>query len=230
MRQSPTGRRPVISNVVVSYTVKPEAIEEHLRLIRGVFAQLDAEAPANIEYKVMQLADGVSFVHVSTADTPDGSNPLPELVGVQGVRRRISARGSRRPPAPSAATIVGSYHPGRPLTAGVRRVDVREATRALSLIAPARVSTRGRSAARRRSRESRPAPSSSCSPRTASPAGCAARTTWCPRSASFRSSTRRPGRSTSKAPSPVTPSRSTSSRSGRLETGQRRPRCRCSVR
>jgi hypothetical protein len=105
-----TREAPVISNVVVSYTVKPEAIEEHLRLIRGVFAQLDADTPANIEYKVMQLADGVSFVHVSTADTPDGSNPLPELDEFKAFGADLGARVAT-PPAPSAATIVGSYHP-----------------------------------------------------------------------------------------------------------------------
>jgi hypothetical protein len=100
----------VISNVVVSYTVKPEAIDEHLRLIRGVFAQLEAEAPGHIEYKVMQLADGVSFVHVSTADTADGSNPLPELSAFQSFAEDLGSRVAT-PPAPSAATIVGSYHP-----------------------------------------------------------------------------------------------------------------------
>jgi hypothetical protein len=101
----------MLSNVVVSYTVKPEAIEEHLGLIRGVFAQLDAEQPGNIEYKVMQLADGVSFVHVSTADTPDGSNPLPQLAAFTAFAEGLGSRVATQP-APSAATVVGSYHPG----------------------------------------------------------------------------------------------------------------------
>jgi hypothetical protein len=106
----------VISNVVVSYTVKPEAIDEHVRLIEGVFAQLSSEAPAHLEYKVMRLADGVSFVHVSTADTPDGSNPLPELAAFQEFARELPARVATQP-NPSAATIVGSYLPANPLGA-----------------------------------------------------------------------------------------------------------------
>jgi len=61
----------LISSVVVSYTVKPEAVAEHVRLIEGVFEQLRAERPDNVEYKVMRLDDGVSFVHVSTADTAE---------------------------------------------------------------------------------------------------------------------------------------------------------------
>ena len=70
----------MISSVVVSYQVRPEAVAEHVRLIEAVFEQLRAQQPDNVEYKVMRLADGVSFVHVSSADTPDGSNPLPVFV------------------------------------------------------------------------------------------------------------------------------------------------------
>lgn len=100
----------MISNVVVSYTVKPEAAEEHIRLIEAIFAQLRAEAPDNIEYKVMRLEDGVSFVHVSTAETPDGANPLPELSAFKAFAEELGSRVAT-PPAPSAASIVGSYRP-----------------------------------------------------------------------------------------------------------------------
>ena len=36
----------MISNVVVIYQVRSEAIPEHVRLIEGVFEQLDSEQPA----------------------------------------------------------------------------------------------------------------------------------------------------------------------------------------
>jgi hypothetical protein len=104
----------MISNVVVSYTVRPEAVDEHVRLIEAVFAQLRAEQPANIEYKVMRLQDGVSFVHVSTVDTPDGSNPLPALAAFREFSKDSAARVATTP-APAAATIVGSYHPTAPI-------------------------------------------------------------------------------------------------------------------
>jgi hypothetical protein len=104
----------MISNIVVSYTVKPEAVEEHLRLIEGVFTQLHGEAPANIEYKVLQLDDGVSFVHVSTAETDDGSNPLPELAAFKAFAQDLGARVAT-PPGPAAASIVGSYYPADPI-------------------------------------------------------------------------------------------------------------------
>jgi hypothetical protein len=100
----------VISSVVVSYTVRPEAIAEHVRLIKAVFEQLHAEQPGNVEYKVVRLDDGVSFVHLSTADTPDGSNPLPKLSAFQEFGKDSAARVATTP-VPTAAEIVGSYYP-----------------------------------------------------------------------------------------------------------------------
>ncbi len=107
----------MITSVVVSYQVRPEAVAEHVRLIEGVFAQLHAERPGNVEYKVVRLADGVSFVHVSSADTPDGSNPLPEMAAFQEFGRDSAARVAT-PPAPAAADIIGSYVPPAGLTSG----------------------------------------------------------------------------------------------------------------
>ena len=105
----------MISSVVVSYQVRPEAVAEHVRLIEAVFEQLHAEQPDNVEYKVVRLDDGVSFVHVSSADTPDGSNPLPELAAFKEFGRDSAARVAT-PPVPTAADIIGSYHPAAPLT------------------------------------------------------------------------------------------------------------------
>ncbi len=106
----------MISSVVVSYTVRPEAIDEHVRLIEGVFEQLRNEQPDNIEYKVMRLDDGVSFVHVSTADTADGANPLPQLSAFKQFNQDAAARVAT-PPMPKAAAIIGSYHPHAPIGA-----------------------------------------------------------------------------------------------------------------
>jgi hypothetical protein len=109
------GRCCVVSSVVVSYRVRPEAVAEHIRLIEAVFAQLHAEQPDNVEYKVVRLDDGVSFVHVSSADTPDGSNPLPELAAFREFGRDSAARVAT-PPVPTAAEIIGSYYPAVPVT------------------------------------------------------------------------------------------------------------------
>ena len=73
------------------------------------------ERPGNIEYKVVRLADGVSVVHVSSAGTADGSNPLPGLSAFQEFTRGLAARVAT-PPVPTAADIVGSYVPPAGLT------------------------------------------------------------------------------------------------------------------
>ena len=95
-------------NIVVSYTVRPDAYAEHVRLIEGVFAQLRAQRPDTVDYQVMCLADGVSFVHVSTHDTADGANPLPALPAFQEFSRDVGARVTT-PPAPSEAATIGAY-------------------------------------------------------------------------------------------------------------------------
>ena len=105
----------MISNVVVSYQVRPEAVVEHIRLIEAIFAQLRAERPENVEYKVMRLDDGVSFVHISTAETPDGSNPLPGLAAFKEFGRDSASRVAT-PPVPTPAQIIGSYVPKRPVS------------------------------------------------------------------------------------------------------------------
>jgi hypothetical protein len=103
----------LISSVVVSYQVRPEAVAEHVRLIKAIFEQLQAERPGNVEYKVMCLDDGVSFVHVSTADTSDGSNPLPELASFRQFGQDAAARVATAP-VPAVAEIIGSYQPAGP--------------------------------------------------------------------------------------------------------------------
>jgi hypothetical protein len=100
----------MISNAVVTYQAKPESIEEHIGLIDQVFAQLHREAPPNVEYKVLRLDDGVSFVHVSTADTPDGSNPLTALDAFKAFTESITDR-LTTPPSASGAQIIGTYAP-----------------------------------------------------------------------------------------------------------------------
>jgi hypothetical protein len=112
----------LISSVVVSYQVRPEAMVEHVRLIKAIFEQLQAERPSNVEYKVTCLEDGVSFVHVSTADTPDGSNPLPELASFRQFGQDLAARVAT-PPVAAAAEIIGSYQPAGPALGTARTPD-----------------------------------------------------------------------------------------------------------
>ena len=99
-------------NVVVTYQVRPDAMDEHLRLIGAIFDELDAQAPDDVEYKVLRLADGVSFVHVSTADSSDGSNPLTRFAAFREFSETAGQRAAT-PPTPVSADLVGSYRPER---------------------------------------------------------------------------------------------------------------------
>ena len=73
------------STIVVTYTLKPEAMEPHLALI-----------------------DGVSFIHISTADTADSTNPLPALASFRAFSAGLPDRVASRP-TPSGADIIASY-------------------------------------------------------------------------------------------------------------------------
>jgi hypothetical protein len=89
--------------------VKPERAEEHLRLIEAVFADLDRRASEGFTYKVFQLEDGVSFVHVHVehgdVDHPDSLQAVPAFKGfVADIADRCDV-----PPAAKGATVVGGY-------------------------------------------------------------------------------------------------------------------------
>ncbi|MDX6257313.1 MAG: hypothetical protein QOJ11_3647 [Frankiales bacterium] len=101
----------MISSVVVTYQVKPESVEEHLRLVRAVFEELAAASKEDVAYKVFRLQDGVSFVHVSTSDTPDGASPLPQLASFREFGRQLADRVAT-PPLATPADVIGSYEPG----------------------------------------------------------------------------------------------------------------------
>src|SRR5947208_16089720 len=99
----------MLNNVVVTYSVRPEAKAEHVRLIEAVFAQLRTDRPDYIDYQVMCLADGVTFVHISNADTTDGSNPIPHLGAFKALTRNIAERLTAIP-TPAAGETVAAYH------------------------------------------------------------------------------------------------------------------------
>jgi hypothetical protein len=96
------------NNTVVTYTVRPEARAEHVRLIERIFAQLQTEQPGNVDYQVVCLADGVSFVHVSNHDTADGASPLPALSAFKEFTSDLAQRVAT-PPTASDATTIGTY-------------------------------------------------------------------------------------------------------------------------
>lgn len=97
-----------MGQVVVRYKVKPDRVAENERLVERVYQELDERGPGGIRYATLRLADGVSFVHVASIDTPDGSNPLASIGAFADFTRDIADR-CDEPPLALDATVVGSY-------------------------------------------------------------------------------------------------------------------------
>jgi hypothetical protein len=94
--------------VMVRYKVKAELADENERLIRAVFAELAREAPQGLVYQSYRLPDGVSFVHVASIDTADGSNPLLALEAFKRFTGTVRERCEEQP-VTTELTEVGSY-------------------------------------------------------------------------------------------------------------------------
>lgn len=93
-------------NVIVRYRTRPDAAEENSRLVEAVFTALAEVDPGEFRYATYRLADGVSFVHV--ARFAGTANPLATLPAFAEFQRELPQR-CVEPPAPSDATLVGSY-------------------------------------------------------------------------------------------------------------------------
>jgi hypothetical protein len=97
-----------MKRVMVRYAVTPEQVAENERRIEAVYAQLHRDQPAGIRYATFKLADGVSFVHLASIETADGSNPLTAL---EAFRQFAATIGERQvaPPVTVELHEVGSY-------------------------------------------------------------------------------------------------------------------------
>lgn len=92
--------------LIIRYRTRPEAAKENTRLVQAVFDSLAELRPSDFCYTTYRLADGVSFVHVARLDGTE--NPLATLPAFADFQRDLAQRCVEQP-APSKATIVGSY-------------------------------------------------------------------------------------------------------------------------
>ncbi len=93
---------------VVRYKTKPDRADENQELVEKVFAELAADGPDGLRYMTLRLADGVSFVHVASVETADGTNPLGAQPAFAEFQRDIADRLDDGPHV-TPATVVGSY-------------------------------------------------------------------------------------------------------------------------
>ena len=94
--------------VIVRYKTRPETGDENQELIENVFAELSVTQPDGLGYAAFRLADGVSFIHMASITTEDGSNPLGQSAAFAKFQEGIAAR-CEEPPSPQQSTVVGSY-------------------------------------------------------------------------------------------------------------------------
>lgn len=101
-----------MKTVMVRYRVKADRAAENEAFIGKVFEQLKREQPAGLHYASFKLEDGVSFVHIASIDTADGSNPLGERSAFKAFVADIRER-CDEPPVATPLTEVGAYrfHP-----------------------------------------------------------------------------------------------------------------------
>jgi hypothetical protein len=97
-----------MSKVIVRYKVKKDRAEENIDYINRVFDALKQASPSGLRYASFVLEDGLSFIHIASIETADGSNPLTGLAEFQAFVEDISSR-CDEPPRPSVVEMLGSY-------------------------------------------------------------------------------------------------------------------------
>ena len=97
-----------MKTVMVRYKVKQDRVEENCSYIERMFKALNANRPEGLRYASFRMPDGVSFVHVASVDTADGSSPLPETPEFKAFVADIRER-CDEPPQPVDLDMVGNY-------------------------------------------------------------------------------------------------------------------------
>ena len=97
-----------MKRIIVRYKVKEDRVEENIEHIQSVFSALGRSEPDGFRYASFQLEDGVSFIHIASVETEDGSNPLTQIDEFRAFVRDIDSRCDETPVAAVAETV-GSY-------------------------------------------------------------------------------------------------------------------------
>jgi hypothetical protein len=98
----------MMKRMMIRYKVKADRAIENERYITSVFEQLKRDTPSGVRYAAFKLDDGVSFVHIVSVETADGSNPLGALSAFKAFTAEIQDRCEESPVAVDLNEI-GSY-------------------------------------------------------------------------------------------------------------------------
>lgn len=83
-----------MTTALITYRVKPEALDRHLELLRAVYAELEASDAQGLRYATFQLDDERSFVEVVMGE--DLPQPLPQLEAFRRYRADLEERCEER--------------------------------------------------------------------------------------------------------------------------------------
>ena len=97
-----------MKRMMVRYRVRADQASANERYVKDVFDQLRQRQPSGLRYASFKLDDGVSFVHIVSHETSDGSNPLSELPAFKAFTAAIAERCEEKPVV-AQLNDVGSY-------------------------------------------------------------------------------------------------------------------------
>jgi hypothetical protein len=97
-----------VRRIVVRYRVHPDRVAENERLVGRVYAALAEARPAGLRYATIKLADGVTFLHQMSAETPEANELLRQLPAFKAFTAGIKER-CVEPPTTEEVTEVGRY-------------------------------------------------------------------------------------------------------------------------
>lgn len=96
-----------MKTIMVRYKTSEAHAHANEGLVRAVFSELRSRAPVGLRYASYRLADGVTFVHLATLETPD-ENPLAALPSFKAFQAQLKDR-CVEPPVVTELSAVDSY-------------------------------------------------------------------------------------------------------------------------
>jgi hypothetical protein len=99
-----------MKTIMVRYKTSEAHADTNATLVRAVFEELRTRAPEGLCYASYRLADGVTFVHIATLETPH-KNPLTALPSFKVFQKDHKDR-CVEPPVVTELSVVGSYSSG----------------------------------------------------------------------------------------------------------------------
>jgi hypothetical protein len=96
-----------MKTIMVRYKTLETQADANIALVHAVFDELRTRAPGGFRYATYRLADGVSFVHIATLESPD-QNPLTVLASFKAFQKDLKDR-CLEPPVVTELSAVDAY-------------------------------------------------------------------------------------------------------------------------